>query len=55
MPLLLRMLLFLWQVFDDLNNMEILIYRHDESEESATIFFDVHLAIDYMKQRATQE
>lgn len=35
--------------------MEILIYRHDESEESATIFFDVHLAIDYMKQRATQE
>lgn len=35
--------------------MEILIYRHDEPEESATIFFDVRLAIDHMKQRAEQE
>lgn len=35
--------------------MEILIYRHDEWEETATVFSDVRQAIDYMKERATQE
>jgi hypothetical protein len=49
------MLLFLWQVFDDLNNMEILIYRNDEEESTASVFSDVHQAIDHMKLRAEQE
>lgn len=40
---------------DDSNNMEILIYRHDEDEESANILADVRQAIDFMKQRAESE
>ncbi len=35
--------------------MEIIIYRHDEEESTANIFSDVRLAIDYMKERATNE
>lgn len=35
--------------------MEILIYRNDEEESTASVFADVRLAIDHMKQRAEQE
>lgn len=35
--------------------MEILIYRNDESEETAPVFTDVREAISHMKLRASNE
>jgi hypothetical protein len=35
--------------------MEILIYRNDESEETATVFTDAKEAITHMKLRASKE
>ena len=49
------MQLLLCKASDDLNNMEILIYRHDEEESTASVFSDVRQAIDHMKQRAESE
>lgn len=35
--------------------MEILIYRNDEEESTASVFSDVREAIDHMKLRASEE
>jgi len=35
--------------------MEILIYRHDEEENTASVFSDVRQALAYMKERAINE
>lgn len=35
--------------------MEILIYRKDEDESTATVFTDAREALDHMKLRASEE
>jgi len=35
--------------------MEIIIYRHDEQESTASVFSDVRQALDFMKERASNE
>ena len=35
--------------------MEILIYRNDEDEKTAAVFFNLRDALDHMKLRASEE